>query len=79
MKLKSAKHLDNHSQIMVENAFYTVIPPAQVARKQKAPLPPLHAFIKHLLMEKVSLKKGMVDVIVKKLRKLPWTVDPQVD
>ncbi|KAL1407550.1 mRNA decay protein [Vanrija albida] len=66
---QSHSHLDQRHVIMLENAFYQCNPPERVAR-EIVELPPMQAFIQHLLYE--VLMKRTQDKVFKLLRKLHW-------
>ncbi|TXT09089.1 hypothetical protein VHUM_02563 [Vanrija humicola] len=66
---QSHSHLDQRHVIMLENAFYQCNPPERVAR-EVVELPPMQAFIQHLLYE--VLMKRTQDKVFKLLRKLHW-------
>ena len=64
------KNFEPKYETMIENAFYQSKPLNRSARLQAKPLPPLHAYIHHLLF--VELSKNNLKEVLKRLRKLPW-------
>uniref|UniRef100_A0A914ZPX4 MIF4G domain-containing protein n=2 Tax=Parascaris univalens TaxID=6257 RepID=A0A914ZPX4_PARUN len=64
---------DPRQQMLIDNAYYTCIPPENV--QSVAPRrPPLHDFIRHLI---VSLTRFRAELTVRCLRKIDWS-DPEI-
>ena len=55
-----------------------VTPPANPIRKQTKALPPLEAYLKHLLIVRLKPESDIISFVSKQLQRLPWS-DPQMD
>ncbi|VDM36735.1 unnamed protein product [Toxocara canis] len=72
--MKKRDHInDPRQQMLIDNAYYTCIPPEN-AQSTISARPPLHDFIRHLV---VSLTRFRVEVTVRCLRKIDWS-DPEI-
>ena len=71
LRLRRAKNLDLHLQTVLEAAYFAVKPPQ---RKERAMKEYTHAqqYARHLIFSRLSTEKGVVDGVIKQLRKLPW-------
>jgi regulator of nonsense transcripts 2 len=77
LRLRRAKNLDSNQQMALEAAYFTVKPPDRIVRQRKV-LTVMQQYIRHIFFIKLSPDAGVVDGIIKQLRKLPWN-DPAED
>jgi regulator of nonsense transcripts 2 len=72
-RLKSVKNLEPRHEVMVENAYYAV-KPLDAKQEKNLEREPLKEFIHHLLFE-ARYRYKELPCLVKKLRKLPCTME----
>eukprot|EP00884_Botryococcus_braunii_P019011 jgi/Botrbrau1/5794/Bobra.0155s0017.1 len=70
VKVAKSKNLEPRLALLLDSAILSVDPPEHPARRRKR-LPPVHAYICHLL-ETALLDSDSVIPLVKKLRRLAW-------
>eukprot|EP00591_Stephanopyxis_turris_P007519 CAMPEP_0195513098 /NCGR_PEP_ID=MMETSP0794_2-20130614/4837_1 /TAXON_ID=515487 /ORGANISM="Stephanopyxis turris, Strain CCMP 815" /LENGTH=749 /DNA_ID=CAMNT_0040641027 /DNA_START=208 /DNA_END=2457 /DNA_ORIENTATION=+ len=77
MRIRKARNLDERSVALIKSAFFMVIPPQNSSRKNQIKiLPPVEAYLKHLLMVKLSPDdESTIAFVAKQLQRLPWN-DP---
>ncbi|KAH3763773.1 regulator of nonsense transcripts UPF2 [Pelomyxa schiedti] len=74
MRLKNVKNLDSRMNTMIENAFYTSVPPERSLHTSKNRTP-MQNYIRFLIFDCLSVKT--VKHVLKQMRKLHW--DEQED
>jgi regulator of nonsense transcripts 2 len=67
MKLKTVKNLDPRQEHLIDNAYYTCVPPNQTAKKYLGS--PLEEYIRDLLSRQA---RGTVNDVARQLRKMNW-------
>ncbi|VDK77691.1 unnamed protein product, partial [Anisakis simplex] len=70
--MKKRSRLKWQSTMLIDNAYYTCIPPEN-AQSAPSTNPPVHDFIRHMI---VALTRFRVDITVRCLRKIDWS-DPE--
>jgi regulator of nonsense transcripts 2 len=53
-------------------SFYTVKPPPSGPRKRVKEYPPLEAYLRHLLMTRLSLSNSSCSFVAKQIARMPW-------
>lgn len=62
---------------MITCAFVMVNPPPQTSRPTKE-VPPLEAYLRHLLMDRLEAEEASVSFVSKQIQRMPWS-DPGTD
>uniref|UniRef100_A0A7S4UWP3 MIF4G domain-containing protein n=1 Tax=Ditylum brightwellii TaxID=49249 RepID=A0A7S4UWP3_9STRA len=76
MRIRQAKNLDERSVALINSAFYMVSPPQTTSSKQKRKVvPPLEAYLRHLLIDRLANDDKTISFVSKQLQRLPWS-DP---
>lgn len=73
MRIRKAKNLYDRSNALIESAFYMVVPPTNPARKQTKVLSPMDAYLKYLLMDRLTPEDSVISFVAKQLQRLPWS------
>ncbi|XP_017109245.2 regulator of nonsense transcripts 2 [Drosophila bipectinata] len=73
LRLKTATAMDSRHAAQIESVYYLVKPP-ESSKKEAAPRPPMHEYIRHLIFE--ELCKQNVERCIKMLRRINWQ-DPE--
>lgn len=71
LRLRRAKNLDLHLQTVLESAYFAVKPPERKERASKE-YTMAQQYARHLVLSRLSVEKGVVDGVIRQLRKLPW-------
>lgn len=69
LRLKTATAMDSRHAAQIESVYYLVKPP-ESSKKEAAPRPPMHEYIRHLIFE--ELCKQNVERCIKMLRRINW-------
>ncbi|KAF7495163.1 Regulator of nonsense transcripts 2 [Sarcoptes scabiei] len=69
MRLKSHMHVNTRYEIMIQNAFYLVVPDDKTS--SKVALPAAHRYVEYLIF--VHLNRSTISFVLNKLRKMNWT------
>ncbi|XP_017869521.1 PREDICTED: regulator of nonsense transcripts 2 [Drosophila arizonae] len=74
LRMKTATAMDSRHAAQIESVYYLVKPP-ESAKRELAPRPVMHEYIRHLIFE--ELCKQNVERCIKMLRRINWD-DPDV-
>lgn len=72
MRISKNKNLDERYQSLIDSAFFMVKPPPAAPRKIAKVYPPLEAYLRHLLLEKLEPTESSISFVTKHLLKFPW-------
>lgn len=71
-RLSKAKNLDERLQSQIKAAILNVKPPAKGLRKRTKEYPPLEAYLRHLLMSRLSYTSASCLFVAKQIARMPW-------
>ncbi|XP_037077123.1 regulator of nonsense transcripts 2-like [Pollicipes pollicipes] len=71
MRKKAAMAFDSRYVTMIDNMYYTVLPPEGAALSVRKERPPLHNYMRKLIYQ--DLAKNTTEKVLRQLRKLDWS------
>lgn len=71
------QNFDERHVAMITSAFLMVNPPPQT-NKQEKEVPPLEAYLRHLLLTRLEAEEKSISFVSKQIQRMPWS-DPGID
>ena len=75
-RIKKARNLEERHVAQIASALLVVNPPPQASRPTKE-VPPLEAYLRHLLLTSLEANEKSVSFVSKQIQRMPWT-DPGI-